>query len=39
MILREISRAGLLTSLTFINGTCLRSCYGSNRLSEDLDFI
>ena len=37
-IVREMSRAGLLTSLTFIGGTCLRSCYGSNRLSEDLDF-
>ena len=37
-ILREMSRAGLLTSLTFIGGTCLRACYGSPRLSEDLDF-
>jgi len=37
-ILREMSSAGLLDSLTFIGGTCLRSCYGSNRLSEDLDF-
>jgi predicted nucleotidyltransferase component of viral defense system len=37
-ILREMSTAGLLGSLTFIGGTCLRSCYGSNRLSEDLDF-
>ena len=37
-ILREMSRAGLLNSLTFIGGTCLRACYGSNRLSEDLDF-
>jgi predicted nucleotidyltransferase component of viral defense system len=24
--------------LTFIGGTCLRACYGSARLSEDLDF-
>jgi hypothetical protein len=24
--------------LTFIGGTCLRMCYGSSRLSEDLDF-
>jgi len=24
--------------LTFIGGTCLRSCYSSQRLSEDLDF-
>ena len=37
-ILREMSRAGLLDNLTFIGGTCLRACYGSNRLSEDLDF-
>ncbi len=37
-ILREMSRAGLLKSLTFIGGTCLRACYGSPRLSEDLDF-
>lgn len=37
-ILREMSRAGLLTGLTFIGGTCLRACYGSARLSEDLDF-
>lgn len=37
-ILREMSEAGLLTGLTFIGGTCLRACYGSVRLSEDLDF-
>lgn len=37
-ILREMSEAGLLTGLTFIGGTCLRACYGSARLSEDLDF-
>lgn len=37
-ILRVLSGAGLLTRLTFIGGTCLRACYGSNRLSEDLDF-
>lgn len=37
-ILREMSAAGLLAGLTFIGGTCLRACYGSNRLSEDLDF-
>ena len=35
-ILREMSEAGLLTGLTFIGGTCLRACYGSARLSEDL---
>lgn len=37
-ILREMSAAGMLNDLTFIGGTCLRTCYGSNRLSEDLDF-
>ncbi len=37
-ILREMSQAGLLKELTFIGGTCLRVCYGSQRLSEDLDF-
>lgn len=37
-ILREMAEAGLLRSLTFMGGTCLRACYGFNRLSEDLDF-
>ena len=37
-ILREMSGAGLLASLTFIGGTCLRACYGSPQLTEDLDF-
>ncbi len=37
-ILREMSTAGLLAGMTFIGGTCLRACYGSPRLSEDLDF-
>lgn len=37
-ILREMSEAGLLAGLVFIGGTCLRACYGSVRLSEDLDF-
>jgi predicted nucleotidyltransferase component of viral defense system len=37
-ILHEMSEAGLLADLTFIGGTCLRACYGSARLSEDLDF-
>lgn len=37
-ILREMSTSGLLDNLTFIGDTCLRACYGSNRLSEDLDF-
>lgn len=37
-ILREMGAAGLLAGLTFVGGTCLRACYGSSRLSEDLDF-
>jgi len=37
-ILREMSEAGLLDGLTFIGGTCLRACFSSQRLSEDLDF-
>jgi predicted nucleotidyltransferase component of viral defense system len=37
-IIREMSAAGLLDTLTFIGGTCLRACYGSHRLSEDLYF-
>jgi len=37
-IIRELSQASLLQGLTFIGGTCLRACYGSSRLSEDLDF-
>ena len=37
-ILRVLSEAGMLAQLTFMGGTCLRACYGSNRLSEDLDF-
>jgi len=37
-ILRVMSEGGLLKNLTFMGGTCLRNCYGSQRLSEDLDF-
>jgi predicted nucleotidyltransferase component of viral defense system len=37
-ILRTLSQNQLLNDLTFIGGTCLRSCYGGIRLSEDLDF-
>lgn len=37
-ILLAMSDAGLLNRLCFIGGTCLRACYGSNRLSEDLGF-
>ncbi len=37
-ILRLISVTSLNKSLVFMGGTCLRLCYGSERLSEDLDF-
>ena len=37
-ILREMHQASYLAELTFIGGTCLRKCYNSERLSEDLDF-
>ncbi|MHC8383809.1 nucleotidyl transferase AbiEii/AbiGii toxin family protein [Pseudomonas sp. LB3P14] len=37
-IMLALSSAGMLAKLIFIGGTCLRTCYGSNRLSEDLDF-
>ncbi len=37
-IMRILSESGLLQDLCFIGGTCLRTCYGSRRLSEDLDF-
>ena len=37
-ILRCMSEAGFLKNLSFMGGTCLRDCYGSVRLSEDLDF-
>src|SRR3990167_9119938 len=37
-ILRILSHNNLLHHLTFIGGTCLRTCYGGVRLSEDLDF-
>ena len=37
-ILRILRDNNLISQLTFIGGTCLRSCYGGVRLSEDLDF-
>lgn len=37
-ILRTLSQHDLLRHLTFIGGTCLRTCYGGIRLSEHLDF-
>ena len=33
-----MSEMEFLKNLTFMGGTCLRDCYGSPRLSEDLDF-
>ena len=38
-ILYCLKQAGLLDSLVFQGGTSLRLCYGSNRYSEDLDFV
>lgn len=37
-ILRIMNDGGFLEKLVFMGGTCLRMCYGSQRLSEDLDF-
>ena len=37
-IMAAMSKYGFLSKLTFQGGTCLRMMYGSNRLSEDLDF-
>ncbi len=37
-VLRIMRDHNLMEGLTFIGGTCLRACYGSTRLSEDLDF-
>lgn len=37
-ILRIMNHSRLLNSLTLMGGTCLRTCYGGIRLSEDLDF-
>lgn len=31
-------KALMLPGMTFVGGTCLRLCYGSNRYSEDIDF-
>jgi predicted nucleotidyltransferase component of viral defense system len=38
-ILFALDKEGLLDSLTFQGGTCLRLCYGAVRFSEDLDFV
>jgi predicted nucleotidyltransferase component of viral defense system len=37
-IMATMANHGFLKNLTFQGGTCLRMMYGSNRLSEDLDF-
>lgn len=37
-IIATMAKSGFLKKLTFQGGTCLRMMYGSNRLSEDLDF-
>ena len=37
-LLFVLDKQGLLDKLTFQGGTSLRLCYGSSRLSEDLDF-
>lgn len=37
-ILFALEREGLLDTMTFQGGTCLRLCAGSPRFSEDLDF-
>jgi predicted nucleotidyltransferase component of viral defense system len=37
-ILSVLSGESMLKNLVFMGGTCLRDCYGSQRLSEDLDF-
>ena len=38
-IIRSLGRNGLLQDITFQGGTSLRLCYGSQRYSEDLDFV
>jgi len=38
-ILFSLDKNNLLDKLTFQGGTCLRLCYGAQRLSEDLDFV
>jgi predicted nucleotidyltransferase component of viral defense system len=37
-IIREMADCELLNKLVFMGGTCLRTCYDSPRLSEDIDF-
>ena len=37
-ILRILRESGVIDNLVFMGGTCLRLCYDSSRLSEDLEF-
>jgi predicted nucleotidyltransferase component of viral defense system len=38
-VLASLSRAGFFSIAGFHGGTCLRIIYGTNRFSEDLDFL
>jgi predicted nucleotidyltransferase component of viral defense system len=38
-LLSALSEAGILRHVVFQGGTALRLCYGSERYSEDLDFV
>ncbi len=38
-IFGALAGEGLLSTLAFQGGTCLRLFYGSSRYSEDLDFV
>ncbi len=38
-VLASLSRAGFFSTGGFHGGTCLRILYGTNRFSEDLDFL
>ena len=38
-ILSSLSRAGFFNTAMFHGGTCLRIIFGTNRFSEDLDFL
>jgi hypothetical protein len=37
-IIAALEKEGFFNTLVFQGGTCLRLCYGADRLSEDLDF-
>jgi predicted nucleotidyltransferase component of viral defense system len=38
-VLAALSRAGFFSKAAFHGGTCLRILFGTNRFSEDLDFL